>query len=115
VRQLAYQAGEVADAPGIAGPRRADSRFHIKLAAIGHSIRLTRAEIAIQAEIGELLLLLHEDAAERARAGTEHEAIMAAVSARDGEGARRLAEAHVAADLARLIELHLELAAGGPR
>jgi GntR family transcriptional regulator, transcriptional repressor for pyruvate dehydrogenase complex len=115
VSQLADQAGDVADVPGIAGSRRADSRFHIRLAAIGHSIRLTRAEIAIQAEIGELLLLLHDDGAERGRAATEHEAIMAAVSARDGERARPLAEAHVAADSARLIELHIELAGGGPR
>ena len=115
VRQLAHQAGEVAKAPGRASSRRADSRFHIKLAAIGHSTRLTRAEIAIQAEIGELLLLLHEDGTERGRAATEHEAIMAAVSARDGERARPLAEAHVAADSARLIELHIELAGGRPR
>lgn len=113
VKRLARQATEVGDVPSLVSSRRADSRFHIELAALGHSARLTRAEIAIHAEIGELLLLLLEDPVERGRVGSEHEAIIGAVDARDSERARRLAEAHVVADSARLIELHLALV-GGP-
>jgi DNA-binding FadR family transcriptional regulator len=113
VKVLEQQVAEAATASSPGGSRRSDSRFHIKLAAIGHSTRLTRAEIAIQAEVGELLLLLIDDGVERVRALSEHEAIMKAVSARDGDKARALTEAHVAADSARLIDLHVALAGGG--
>lgn len=112
INRLRQQVSAVAAATTLAGRRRADSRFHIELAAIGHSPRLTRAEIALQAEIGELLLLILDDSSERERMAVEHEAILKAVTARQSDRARRLTETHVAADSARLTELYLGLVAG---
>jgi DNA-binding FadR family transcriptional regulator len=112
-KRLARRVTELADAHELTGSLRADSRFHIELAAMAHSIRLTRAEMAIQAEIGELLLLVLDNQAERDRAVEEHAAIADAVKTRDARTARQLAEAHVAGDSARLIDLYIAVAAGG--
>lgn len=111
-KRLADRVPELTEARDPSGYRRADSRFHIEMAAIGHSTRITQAEMAIQAEIGELLLLLFEDRSELERVVEEHAAIMDAVEARDADRARLLAEAHVAADSAQLIELYMTLVAG---
>jgi DNA-binding FadR family transcriptional regulator len=35
--------------------RRADARFHIEIAVAAQSVRLTHAEMSLQAEIGELM------------------------------------------------------------
>jgi GntR family transcriptional regulator, transcriptional repressor for pyruvate dehydrogenase complex len=90
--------------------RRIDSRFHIELAALSHSSRLTGAEISIQSEIGELLVLL-EDNAESDRAASEHQAIVEALEAREANTACTLAENHAAADAERLIDLHIAVVA----
>jgi GntR family transcriptional regulator, transcriptional repressor for pyruvate dehydrogenase complex len=114
VNRLVTQASKAAEAATIDARRRADSRFHIELAAAGHSTRLTRSEIGIQAELADLLLLLFEDDADLDRALRDHEAIMSAIANRDGERASRLARDHVAAESARLIDIHLSLVNGAP-
>lgn len=117
---------------------RADVRFHVEVAATARSVRLTRDEMAAQAEASALLWLAadatdagaarddaaagpeHEaitgaraarDAA-AARHAAEHRAIVAAIAARDGAAARRLAAAHVSTGMDRLLGLRTRLGAG---
>lgn len=84
---------------------RGDSRFHIEVAVAAQSERLTRAEIELQSEVGELLHLPADvDAGEVAE---EHRQILAAIAAEDDDGARRLAEQHVERAVRRVIDLRL--------
>jgi len=98
-------------AAGTAGERRrADGRFHIEVAAAAQSARLTRQEIDLQGEIGELLWIPFGEAVHRDEAVAQHRAILGAIEKGDGERARTLAETHVEQGVARLIEFHLQLA-----
>lgn len=90
--------------------RRADSRFHIEVAAAAQSTRLTRQEIALQAEIGELLWIPSGEAVPHADAVAEHLDIVRAIEDGDGPSARSTAERHVGRGIERLIEFHLRLA-----
>lgn len=99
-------------AHGAAGRRRADGRFHIELAAAAQSARLTMMELSIQAEHGDLLWL--QSAGDRseefhAQVVREHETILAAVRAGDGEAARRAAEEHIVEGIERMLDLHFLL------
>jgi DNA-binding FadR family transcriptional regulator len=75
--------------------RRADSRFHLAIAAASRSARLTAAEASIQTEIGDLMSLIpHPQEALRV-SNAQHRAILEAISRRDPTTARALAEEHV--------------------
>ncbi len=78
-----------------AGIQRLEGQFHLDLAATAQSARLTREEMALQAELGPVLWLAHSKEGSLEQAGARHRAIAAAV--RDGapEAARDEAEAHV--------------------
>src|SRR5690349_23151212 len=89
--------------------RRAESRFHVELAAAAQSPRLTRAEIALQTEVGPLLWLPAATPAAQAEQVRQHAAIVEAVAAGDGQRARVQAVAHVYAALARASALQLGL------
>lgn len=88
---------------------RADCRFHIELAIASHSERLTRREVAMQAEVSGLLWLPVGPPVDVNRMVAEHHAIAAAVVSEDADKARRLAEEHVDGSLRRLVTLHLLL------
>ena len=70
-------------------------QFHLDLAATAQSARLTREEMALQAELGPVLWLAHSQEGSLEQAAARHRAIADAV--RDGvsEVARAEAEAHV--------------------
>lgn len=94
---------------------RANSRFGIELALASQSERLTRAEVRLQAESGELLWTPlggrddgPADLDHRAVAAHLHE-LVDAVAAEDGAEARRLAEARAQQNVRWLIAAHLEL------
>lgn len=90
--------------------RRADARFHIEIAVAAQSVRLTHAEMSLQAEVGELIWIPEEnDALLLQQIKSEHQAIADAI--RDGESslAGALTESHVTKGIKRLIELRLEL------
>lgn len=89
--------------------RRIDSRFHIEVAVASHSERLTRREVALQAEVGDLLWLPVVGLDQHGVA-KEHRAIADAIAEEDEELARRLAERHVEVNVRRLVEAHLALA-----
>ncbi len=86
---------------------RADCRFHIELAIASHSERLTRREVSLQAEVSGLLWLPLGPPMDVEVVVAQHQAIASAVIAEDPDKARRLAEEHVDAELARMVSLHL--------
>lgn len=101
---------ELVAADGAGERRRADGRFHIEIAAAAQSARLTRQEIDLQGEVGELLWIPFGEAVDRDHAVGQHRAILAAIEAGDAGEARAQAEHHVEGGIARLIEFHLQLA-----
>ena len=109
VALLADGVAELERAADAGGRRRAESRFHVELAAAAQSPRLTRAEIALQTEVGPLLWLPTATPAGQAEQVRQHAAIVDAVAAGDGQRARAQAVAHVYAALARASALQLGL------
>jgi GntR family transcriptional regulator, transcriptional repressor for pyruvate dehydrogenase complex len=77
-------------------------------AAVAQSPRLTRAEMDLWSEVGDLLWLPVPDDAVAAIAG-EHEALIAAIACGDPQRARHVAEQHVLSETERLIEFRLRL------
>jgi GntR family transcriptional repressor for pyruvate dehydrogenase complex len=109
VALLADGVAELARAADAGARRRAESRFHVELAAAAQSPRLTRAEIALQSEVGPLLWLPAVTPGAHAEQVRQHAAVVDAVAAGDGQRARAHAVAHVYAALARASSLQLGL------
>lgn len=86
---------------------RADSRFHMELAAASRSVRLTREELAVQAEVGVLIWAHSQGEDYSSKAADEHAAIVAAVKDGDVRLARTFAEDHVRTEMNRLIDLRI--------
>jgi len=111
LERLEEHVERLAGATGAVERRAADERFHVELAATTRSLRLTRAEMELQAEAGPLVWLV----ADPARALADHRGVLAAVRARRPRAARERMTAHLAAELDALIALHLARAAGPQR
>lgn len=88
---------------------RADSRFHVELAAASRSVRLLKQEMSVQAEIGTLLWMLEASGRDPADVAAQHAAIIGAVGEGDAERAREAAEQHARDDVNHLIELRMQL------
>jgi len=88
--------------------RRADTQFTIEVAAAAQSSRLTREEIALRAEVGDLLWLERSDADHEASVRCRTE-LVDAIDRSDAQRARELAEEHVAADTKQLLATRIEL------
>jgi DNA-binding FadR family transcriptional regulator len=97
----------MASASAPAELRRLEGRFHIEVAGASQSARLTQAEIALQADLGQLLWL--PPAGEVA---CLHQEIVSAIGSGDGETARNLAERHILDAVSKLLELRLREARG---
>lgn len=110
VTRLFRLTDRLAGAKTVGGRRRADARFHIEVAAAAQSARLTRQEIDLQAEVGELLWLPLGEAVVQEEAVHQHTAIAEAIEKRDGDLARQRAEEHIEQARERLIAFHLRLA-----
>lgn len=91
--------------------RRADARFHIEVAVAAQSVRLTHAEMQLQAEIGELVWIDAEGFPDAEAICAEHQAIADAIANGDANLAGILAEAHVTRAVKRLTGLRLQLLA----
>lgn len=102
---------------GSVGERmRVDGRFLIEVAAASQSVRLTRAEMRLQAEVNELRWLAAPDgdgadslALDHRDVIVTHRLLIAAIEAADGARAQSVAEDRIDADLRRLIGLHMRL------
>ncbi|MDR6639433.1 GntR family transcriptional regulator [Paenarthrobacter nitroguajacolicus] len=91
---------------------RADSRFHMEVAAAARSVRLTREEMAMQAEVGVLIWAHSQTETASLNAANEHAAIVAAIADGDARLARALAEDHVRTEMNRLIDLRISKGVG---
>jgi GntR family transcriptional repressor for pyruvate dehydrogenase complex len=100
--------GRLRSAATLTERRRADARIHIEIAAVAQSPRLTRQEMDLWSEVGDLVWLPVTD--QLAAAVTdEHEALVDAIESQRPEDARQLAERHVLAETDRLLSLRLRL------
>lgn len=91
---------------------RADARFHIEVAALSRSARLTRAELAAQSETAPFLWVSGGEAWTPERAAAQHLKLVKALAARDADRARAIAEAHVRAGLEHLIAVRMGMMQG---
>jgi DNA-binding FadR family transcriptional regulator len=111
VGALREHVARLREAPAtVSARRRADARIHVEIAAAAQSPRLTRQEMDLWSEIGDLVWLPvaeHQVAAIVA----EHAALADAIEAQQPGLARRLAEEHVAAETERLLSWRLGLLA----
>ncbi len=115
--ELVRTAMELLPAADTAAERyRADSRFHLALAAASQSERLTRAEIRLLGATGDVLWLPNpDDELDHNAVHVAHTEIVAAIEAEDSELAGRLARAHAQAGTRRIRQLHLRAIAGARR
>ena len=104
--RLASMAVVIESSADPASATRADSRFHIELAASSGSVRLTREEMAMQAEVGPLIWAVP---AGHGSAAAEHAAIVEAIRSGDAIRARTLAEEHVRSDMNRVLDLRMSV------
>jgi DNA-binding FadR family transcriptional regulator len=123
VRRLYTLVRQLSAASALGSRIRADSRFHIEVAQASQSERLTRLEVGLQTQLGEVLWLPPEATGSAAAAelldhvavSAEHAAIADAIAAEDGDRARTLAERHVECNLRRLTAMRLAMARGAAR
>lgn len=108
VATLREHVARLRSATTLAGRRRADARIHIEIAAVAQSPRLTRQEMDLWSEVGDLVWMPVTGQEARAVTG-EHEALVDAIENHRPEHARRLAEQHVLAETERLLSLRLGL------
>lgn len=106
---LSKGVAELGRAPDADARRRAESRFHVDVAAAAQSPRLTREVIGLQSEVGPLLWLAATTGAARAEVRLRLTGILDAVREGDGRHARAEAVAHVYAAQARASALQLTL------
>ena len=109
VRLLTEGVAELRRAPDADARRRAESRFHVAVAAAAQSARLTREVISLQSEVGPLLWLAATTDGARAEVLARASGILDAVCACDAGAARSEATAHVYGALARASVLQLSL------
>jgi GntR family transcriptional regulator, transcriptional repressor for pyruvate dehydrogenase complex len=108
-------AERVAAARTVGDRARAHSRFFIELALASQSERLTRAEVRLQTEIGELVWIPTKHAIDPATASTTLRAIADGVQCEDATVTRELAELHVRGLCRWLMDARLELIERGRR
>lgn len=111
VQRIMSLADQLAAATTRGGRMKADSRFHVEIAIATRSERLTRREVALQAETAGMLWGSHLPQAEVEAISAEHREIAAAIGNEDGGKAGALAEQHVRNNLRRLTSGHLALVA----
>jgi DNA-binding FadR family transcriptional regulator len=109
VARLSWIADHLEHATDPGARRRADSQFHIDVAATSQSPRLYREEVYLQAEFGTMLWLAFGDDASHATMVASCRQIVDAIDRGDPEKARHRAEEWVADSTARLIDFRLSL------
>lgn len=107
LRQPARTVEEFAAAADPAARSRLYGRFHVELAAAAQSARLTREEIALQAELGALPVLVLDEPGYVSRVADRHRSVISAVHDEADERARMLAEECVRETVGRLVALRL--------
>lgn len=109
VLRLRAFATRLARADSIGARTRAHSLFFIEIALAAQSERLTRAEVRLQAETGDLLWFVSDRPLDPASVAHDLDTIADAIADEDGSTARDLAEQHVRNSSRWLIETRLDL------
>jgi GntR family transcriptional regulator, transcriptional repressor for pyruvate dehydrogenase complex len=108
VDALREYVGRLRAAGSLTERRRADARIHIEIAAVAQSPRLTREEMNLWSEVGDLVWL-PVTGTQVATVTSEHDGLVDAIGRQDGDQAHRLAEQHVLDETRRLLDLRLAL------
>ncbi len=109
--RLAVSAEEMFMADTSAAGRRALGRFHVELAACAHSMRLTRAELALHEEFDWLVQVLLGEVADRAAVAERMRAVAKAVAAGDSTAAWESGEQMVTFLVTELMRARLRMIA----
>lgn len=109
VDRLRWFAGHFLTASDNDDRRRADSRFHIEIGVIGHSVRLTQSIVQLHGELTALFWVTDTGSQNQPETEAAHAALIAAIAAADGDAARTMAVEHVERRVQHLIDLHLDL------
>ncbi len=94
--------------------RRVDGRYYIEVAASAQSVRLTKQEMELHLELGQLPWPPARDPRLLDAIVVGHRAVVEAIADRDAARARRLAGEHIDTRTRWQIELHLQRALAGP-
>ncbi|MBB2893799.1 FadR/GntR family transcriptional regulator [Flexivirga oryzae] len=98
------------DAAGdLSDRRRLDTRFCVEMAASSQSVRLTLAEIDIQAECAQFPWPAGDSDIRAAKVATGYREVVTALTARDGNLARSWTEETLAMQSSWLVERHLAM------
>lgn len=89
--------------------RRMDSRFHVAVSIAAQSSRLTSAALQLEAELMTLWWAHPDRTGNQDAMAKEHEAIVDAIRAKDGDAAAAAAELHSRSQTEYLIEQHMDL------
>ncbi len=108
-KRLSQQVSSLRKAETVLEQRRADSHFHIDIAIASQSLRLTHAEVRLQAELGSLLWLPGGEEPDVHKMADQHHEIMVAIAAGDAQRARVLAEEHTTTTIHQVMRSHLRL------
>jgi DNA-binding FadR family transcriptional regulator len=111
IATLREHAGRLQAARSRTERRRADARIHVEIAAAAQSPRLTREEMSLWSEVGDLVWLPVTDD-QVAEVAAEHARLVDSIAGQDPEQARQAAERHVLAETGRLLDLRLRLGGG---
>ncbi|KID29915.1 transcriptional regulator [Prauserella sp. Am3] len=93
--------------------RRADSRFHIEIGVIAHSVRLTQSIVQLHDELASLFWMVGGEAEHHPVTESAHAELVAAIEAADAEAARAAAMQNVERRVQHLLDLHLDLVVRG--
>jgi len=111
IDRLRSLADDLSASKSITARTRANSRFAIELALAAQSERLTRAEVRLQGEAGELLWTPLPHSLQADEVAADLHRIVDAVADEDAELSRTLAETRTRRNMRFLIGAHLELTA----
>lgn len=117
VDRLGAQIDHLQHCTEIAERMRLEGRFLIEVAAASQSVRLTRAEMKLQAEVNDLRWLVSANGDDDSAAHSahhraimeSHRSLVAAIGHSDEARAQSIAEARVDEELRRLLGLHMQL------
>lgn len=112
ISQMFAFAEQLAEAESRAERVRAHSRFHIEVALASQSERLTRAQLRLQAEAGELLWVNAGKPRDPQEVAVALVSIATAIQEEDAERARALNEKLAEENARWLIQTHLRLMEG---
>ena len=109
IGRLREDLARLASARGGTEQRRIEGRWFIDVAAAAQSVRLTREEIELQFELGQLLWGTERTPDELSAAVAAHRRVVDAIEARDADAARTRTEEQIDSVTTRLVAAHVRL------